>query len=65
MEAVWEKLRYRLTQTLVLKHPDFNKPFILYTNTSKEDIEAVLYQKNENVEADYVIQYYSRTLAKG
>ena len=34
-------------------------------NTSKEGIEVVLCQKDEDVRVNYVIQYYSRTLAKG
>ncbi len=59
MKAVWEELWYRLIQILVLRHPDFNKLFILYTDANKEDIRAVLCQKDEDVEADYVIQYYS------
>ncbi len=59
MKAVWEELWYRLTQIPILRYSDFNKPFILYTDVSKEGIGAVLYQKNENVKVDYVIQYYS------
>ena len=59
MEAAWKELRYRLTQTSVLKHLDFNKPFILYTDASKEGIGVVLCQKDEDVRADYVIQYYN------
>ncbi len=55
MENTWEELQYRLIQIPILKHLDFNKPFILYTNASKEDIEAVLYQKDKDVGADYVI----------
>ncbi len=43
MEKAWKELRYRLTQTPVLRHSNFNKPFILYINVSKEGIEAVLY----------------------
>ncbi len=65
METAWEELCYWLTQTSVLRHSDFNKPFILYTDASKEGIGAVLCQKDEDVNANYVIQYYSRTLAEG
>src|SRR6266542_4113560 len=65
MELAWEELHYQLTQTPVLRHPNFKKPFILYMDASKEGIGAVLCQKDENVNADYVIQYYSRTLAEG
>ncbi len=65
MKKVWEEFWYRLTQTSVFRYSDFNKLFILYTDTSKEGIGVVLCQKDEDVEADYVIQYYSRTLVKG
>ncbi len=65
MEAAWEELWYRLIQTPVLRYSDFSKPFILYTDTSKESIRVVLCQKDEDVEANYVIQYYSQTLAEG
>jgi len=34
-------------------------------DVSKEGIGVVLCQKDEDVNADYVIQYYSRTLAEG
>jgi len=37
----------------------------LYTDASKEGIGAVLCQKDKDVNVDYVIQYYSRTLAEG
>ncbi len=65
MELAWEELRYQLTQTPVLRYLDFNKPFILYTDASKEGIGVVLCQKDKDVNVDYVIQYYSRTLAEG
>ncbi len=55
MKAAWKELKYQLTQIPVLRYLDFNKPFILYTDASKKGIEAVLYQKNENVGADYVV----------
>ncbi len=55
MEAAWKELWYRLTQMPVLRHFDFNKPFILYTDVSKEDIGVVLCQKDEDIRADYVI----------
>ena len=39
----------------ILRHSDFSKPFILYTNMSKEDIGTVLCQKDEDIRADYMI----------
>src|SRR6266540_4301739 len=47
MESTWEELRYQLMQTPVLRYSNFNKPFILYTDISKEEIGAVLCQKDE------------------
>ena len=29
-------------------HPDFNRPFILYTDTSKEGLEAILAQEGQD-----------------
>jgi len=59
MEEAWEELQYRLIQTSVFRYPDFNRSFILYMDTSKKDIRTVLCQKNKDIRADYVIQYYS------
>ena len=59
MEVAWEEFWYRLTQILIFRHSDFNKPFILYTDTNKKGIRVVLCQKDEDVRADYVIQYYN------
>ncbi len=64
MEEVWEELRYRLTQTPVLRYSDFNKPFIFYIDVNKKGIRAVLCQKDENIWVDYVVQYYSRILVE-
>ncbi len=50
---------------LVFRHLDFDKLFILYTNISKKEIGIVLCQKDEEVKVDYIIQYYSQTLADG
>src|SRR6266540_2574209 len=33
---------------LILVHSDFNRPFILYTNVSKEGLEAILAQKGQD-----------------
>src|SRR6266540_1136460 len=33
---------------LILVHPDFNRPFILYTDVSKEGLETILVQKGQD-----------------
>ncbi len=45
----------------IVAHPNFKKPFILYTNTSGEGIEAVLYQK-DNQSKEHIIACTSRIL---
>ena len=40
-------------------HPDFNKPFILYTDVSGGGIGAVLHQKKDD-ERERIIAYASR-----
>jgi len=55
MKAAWEEFRYRLIQIPVFRHLDFSKLFILYTDISKKGIGVVLYQKDEDIGADYVI----------
>ncbi len=48
----------------ILKHSDFIKPFILYTNASKKGINIILAQYNPEVKADYIVEYFSRSLGQ-
>ena len=43
-----------------MAYPDYNKPYIVHTDESKDGLGAVLYQKQE--EAIRVIAYASRSL---
>ncbi len=45
----------------IVAHPDFEKPFILYTDASREGIEAVLHQK-DNQGKERIIACVSRAL---
>jgi len=36
-----------MMMALIVAHPNFEKPFILYMDASGEDIGAVLYQKDD------------------
>ncbi len=37
-----------ISTVLVLAHPDFNQPFILYTDASKEGLGAILTQEGQD-----------------
>ena len=56
----FEQLREKLTKALIVRYPDFSKPFFLYTDASTIGVGAVLAQKDRKQE--YVIAYASRTL---
>jgi len=47
--------------TSIVAYPNFKKPFILYTDASKEGIGAVLYQRNDQGKK-HIIAYISRVL---
>lgn len=59
----FEKLKTCLMTPPVLAYPNFEKPFILYTDASTFALGAILSQKNEN-NRECVIAYASRTLNK-
>ena len=58
-DAAWKKLKKRLTEVSILRHPDFTRPFILYTDASKKGVGAILAQHDEEAKADYMIEYFS------
>ena len=59
MNEVWKELKKRLTEAPILRHPDFTKPFILYTDISKKGVGAILAQHDDEAKADYVVKYFS------
>ena len=59
-QKAFNELKELITTAPVVRYPDFNKPFLLYTDASLTGLGAVLAQKNGNEE--YVIAYASRTL---
>ena len=70
-EAIWqwsnecqhafEKLKYALVNAPVLKQPDLDRPFLLYTDASREGLGCILSQKDDS-NREYVCAYYSRSL---
>lgn len=60
-EEGFEKLKDSFLEDVMLKHPDFNQPFILQADASGYAIAAQLIQKNNEGKLG-VISYASRTL---
>ncbi len=44
-QQAFERLKQVISTMPVLMHPDFNRPFILYTDASKEGLGTILAQK--------------------
>ena len=61
-EQAFEMLKERLVAAPILRAPDFEKPFIVQTDWSKEAIAAILSQKENDEE--YVVAYASRRCSK-
>ncbi len=59
MDKAWKELKKCLTEASILRHLDFTKPFILYTDASKKGVRAILAQHDDKAKADYVIKYFS------
>jgi hypothetical protein len=59
----FEALKERLTTPPILAYPDFEKPFILYTDASSFALGAILAQKDDE-KKEHVLAYASRTLNK-
>ena len=46
-QKAFDEIKRRMTMASIVAHPDFEKPFILYTDASEEGIGAVLHQKDD------------------
>jgi hypothetical protein len=60
-QEAFDELRKKLTESPILAHPDFNKPFILETDASDTGISAILSQEGDF--GKHVIAYASRILS--
>src|SRR6266542_5117940 len=47
-QKTFEAIKAKLAMASAVAHPNFDKPFILYTDTSGEGVRAVLHQKGED-----------------
>ncbi len=57
----FDEIKKRMMIAPIVAHPDFEKPFILYTDVLREGIGAVLHQK-DNQGKERIIVYVSRAL---
>ena len=65
-EQGFQKFKEALLEAPVLGYPDFNKPFLVYTDASYEGLSAMLAQKQEHngEEIERVLWYSGRALGK-
>ncbi len=62
IDEAQKKLKKWLTNILILRYLNFIKPFILYTDTSKRGVNAILAQYDTKAKVNYVIEYFSHSL---
>src|SRR6266540_3222410 len=62
-QKAFEVIKVKLASMLVVAHPNFNKPFILYTDASGEGVRAILHQKGDDGR-ERIIVCASRTYNK-
>ena len=60
-QKAFEEIKKRMMMASIVAYPDFEKPFILYTDASGEGIGAVLHQK-DNQGKECIIACASRAL---
>lgn len=62
-QQAFEKLRSYLLSYPLLRHPNFKKPFMIYTDASAYGVGAILKQLDDQGK-EVVVSYASRTLSK-
>jgi len=59
IREAFNALKDALTKAPILIHPDFTKPFILYTDTCHKGIAGSLYQVSEEDQREHPILFIS------
>src|SRR5579863_1253474 len=62
-EEAFNVLKVHLTTVLILTHPDFDRKFLVFTDTSALGLGAVLAQKDSE-DRERVIRYTSRRMSE-
>ena len=62
MRAAFDTLKEAISTDPVLIHPDFTKPFILYTDASRLGLGTALYQVSERDQKEHPVLFISRSL---
>ena len=62
-ENAFNLLKHHLITSPIIRYPDFERPFIVYTDASGTGLGAVLQQKDDKGQ-EYVVAYASRSLSK-
>src|SRR6266542_3461155 len=60
-QEAFDEIKRKMMMAPIVAHPDFEKPFILYTDAFREDIGAVLHQKDDQ-DKECIIACISRVL---
>lgn len=63
-ELAVEKIKRAVTQTAILAHPDFKKPFVLFIDASMDGLGAVLSQIPEGEKRPRPVAFANKTLSK-
>jgi len=62
-QQAFELVKSSMTSAPILAYPDFNRPFSLYTDASKQGLGAILGQKEPDGKREHVILYIARSLS--
>lgn len=60
-QNLFEEIKNKFLKTIILRHPNWNKPFYISTDASDLCVAAILYQINEHNEEE-VVAFASRSL---